>query len=486
MVFYRKYRPQKIDELDSKNVRETLLSVLAKDPSHAFLFTGPKGLGKTSTARIVAKVVNCTVKRKDIEPCNKCEQCISITQGTNVDVLEIDGASNRGIDEIRDLKEKIRLAPMESMRKVYIIDEVHMLTKDAWNAPPDHAMFILCTTEPQKVPSTIVSRCLHVNFSLATTEELIRSFKRVAKAEKIEIEDKALEMIANLSEGGFRDGIKILEEIASLSKGKITEKFIEEKYKVSSTTNQVIKILSALEEKDLKQGLQIIKELIEKGIDIKSFVQQLMDQLHGKLLVQVEGGQTEFSIEEIKVLFELLANAYQEMKYAVIPQLPLEMVLIDYVQIFNQENMPDSIMVAESTGSTVGDLRKQIGNIKKVKAMYGSPAPAKQSASKPDVKPASNTVELMNVPAQGNVSTEWLESLWKNIISEMKTYNHTVAGVLRGCRIGSYDKKNLVIQTTYKFHKERLDDNKTKVELIKICKMLTGKDIEVVVELKKS
>src|SRR5665213_65939 len=181
MVFYLKYRPQKIKDLDSQEVRERLLKILASDNlPHAFLLTGPKGLGKTSAARIVAKSVNCTNRKKgEAEPCGKCEACLSITNGTNMDVIEIDGASNRGIDEMRDLREKIRLAPLSSKKKVYIIDEVHMLTTEAFNAllktleePPAHAIFILCTTEPQKVPATIVSRCLHVSFKSPTKEEM--------------------------------------------------------------------------------------------------------------------------------------------------------------------------------------------------------------------------------------------------------------------------------------------------------------------------
>ena len=166
MVFYRKYRPQKIDELDNEVVRQSLYSIFSKDNyPHAFLFTGPKGLGKTSAARIVAKVINCEKHKglkgvrseKEIEPDNKCEQCLSITNGNNFDVLEVDGASNRGIDEIRDLREKIKLAPFKAVKKIYIIDEVHMLTTEAFNAllktleePPSHAVFILCTTEAQK------------------------------------------------------------------------------------------------------------------------------------------------------------------------------------------------------------------------------------------------------------------------------------------------------------------------------------------------
>src|SRR3989344_2078517 len=168
MVFYRKYRPQTIEELDSEVVRDKLTNILSRPSSfHALLFTGPKGLGKTSAARIVAKVVNCeklnqkqTAKSRklSVEPCNKCDQCVSITNGTNIDVLEIDGASNRGIDEIRDLREKIRLSPFQALKKVYIIDEVHMLTTEAFNAllktleeHPNPVIFILCTTDPQKV-----------------------------------------------------------------------------------------------------------------------------------------------------------------------------------------------------------------------------------------------------------------------------------------------------------------------------------------------
>jgi len=203
MVFYRKYRPQKISELDSEAVRSSLYSTFSKkDIPHAFLFSGPKGLGKTSAARIIAKVINCQKHEdkksfkdeKEIEPCNKCLQCETITNGTNLDVFEIDGASNRGIDEIRDLKEKINLLPTKSSKKIYIIDEVHMLTTEAFNAllktleePPAHAIFILCTTESYKLPQTIVSRCFRIDFKKATNDDLIRSLKRIVKEEEIKI-----------------------------------------------------------------------------------------------------------------------------------------------------------------------------------------------------------------------------------------------------------------------------------------------------------
>src|SRR5260221_808707 len=223
MVYYRKYRPQTISELDSEKVRDTLYAVLSgKEIPHAFLFTGPKGLGKTSTARIVAKVVNCLAKRAEgshsIEPDNTCDQCISITNGTNIDVLEIDGASNRGIDEIRELRDRVNLAPSRAKKKIYIIDEVHMLTNEAFNAllktieePPSHVMFIFCTTEPHKVPATIMSRCFHVSFNLAIEEEIVHSLKRIVIGEKLHIDNEVLHLIAQMAEGGFRDAPQILE-----------------------------------------------------------------------------------------------------------------------------------------------------------------------------------------------------------------------------------------------------------------------------------
>ena len=507
MVFYRKYRSQKIDELDNAIIRKNLFSVLKKDIPHAFLFTGPKGLGKTSTARIIAKVVNCTTppseREGELEPCNQCDQCISITKGNNIDILEIDAASNRGIDEIRDLKEKIRLSPVSSSKKVYIIDEVHMLTTEAFNAllktleePPEHAMFILCTTEPQKIPSTILSRCFHLTFRLATEEELVRAFGRIVAGEGITVDKEALQLIARLAEGGFRDGVKILEEVVSLSDGEpITKEKVEEKYQVSSMKSQGEALLASLLKKDTKAGIMIVAALVGQGADLKHFLQTLMNELHEQLLVHVgskkHDSQTkqQMKIEEIQALFTLLSKAAGEMKYAVLPQLPLELAIIEYCQGAAPQNVeprktktqPKEELVTETDDEvTVSSLRKQVGVIKKNQALYGEP---KKDAVDDEPKIAISKVELMHVPAEG-VTKEWLDALWLHIIGEMKQYNHTIAGVLRGCSIKSYDKKNLIIQANYKFHKERLDENKTREALIKVCKLLTGNDVSVAVELK--
>lgn len=519
MVFYRKYRPQTIDDLDSSAVREVLSSVLQKDTPHAFLFTGPKGLGKTSTARIIAKAVNCEKKGKGVEPCNECEQCVSITNGNNLDVIEIDAASNRGIDEIRDLKEKIRLAPIGAKKKVYIIDEVHMLTTEAFNAllktleePPEHALFLLATTEPHKVPATILSRCFHIAFKPATEEELVRAFKRIVKGENLAISDEALVTIARLSEGGFRDGTKLLEELVLLANGKaITPALIEEKYQTVSTSSQVSELLDALIAKDAQQGMQVLTKVVSEGMDLKYLLQELMKALHEMLLLQVSGKKQKLSISEIRTLFTLLSLASSEMKYAVVPQLPLELAVIEYCSIETsagetsqpviaseakqshnkiaassstprndaEEKVVSKVSVVEEV--TVHTLRKQVGVIKRNEAIHGvEKVPPKE---KRVVLPR---VELMHVPAKGEMTPEWLESLWYHIIEEVRTHNHTVAGVLRSCVLKQYDGTDLVIQTAYKFHKERLDDMKTRESLLHVCKILTGNEVAITVELKNS
>lgn len=509
MVFYRKYRPQTISELDNEAVRNTLYSVLSGDPPHAFLFTGPKGLGKTSAARIVAKVINCTGRDTkqvtsntkgekrvtghvspvtDIEPCGTCEQCTTIANGTNLDVLEIDAASNRGIDEIRDLKDKIRLSPLRAAKKIYIIDEVHMMTTEAFNAllktleePPSHALFMLCTTEAQKVPDTIISRCFHISYSRATADELIRSFKRIVTGEKLSADDDALYQIAKLSDGGFRDGAKILEELASKNK-KITKGLIEEMYHVSSISYQVSEMVEILSKKDAKAGIMLIGNLVERGIDLKYFLEQLIESLHILLLEKVgvktgeknEVARNTLKIEGLKTLFALLSKASADMRYAVLPQLPLELAVIEWAQFEK-----DTKDIRES-GVSVSTLRKHVGNLHKQRALQGEDTKKEEKSSTDE----EDRVSLLHYNATGEVSQEWLASLWKNFIHKVKDHNHTLAGVLRGCRLASFDRKQLVIETAYKFHKERLDEMKAKDILDKIATDLTGNPVQVRVELK--
>jgi len=485
MVFYRKYRPQTIEELDSKEIREKLSNALeSPSVSHAFLFTGPKGLGKTSTARIVAKSLNCEKKTKGIEPCNKCNQCISITNGTNMDILEIDGASNRGIDEIRDLREKIKLSPMSARKKIYIIDEVHMLTQEAFNAllktleePPSHVVFILCTTEPHKVPATILSRCLRIQFKRATEEELIRSFERIIKREKLEGGKKALRLIANLSDGSFRDGVKILEEMTLLAKNKkITEELVEKNYLIASIQYQIAQMIKSLEEKDTKSALGIIAKLTSEGIEMGHFMQGLIETLHNSLLLKVGIEVAENStftiddskleISEMKKLIELLSQARSELKYAVLPQIPLELVIVEW-----------GLQAKINTDAEVDEHRSGIqleSVIKSASINQAAVAKKDEVISKPPIVTIQQDMSKYNEN----------DALWNALIDKVKIYNHSIAGVLRGCIIKSYDGKKLLLETNFKFHKDKLSEIKTEELLGKACKEVTRKNVKIEVVLK--
>lgn len=489
MVFYRTYRPQKIEDLDNEVVRSSLYSIFSKGSyPHAFLFTGPKGLGKTSAARIVAKVINCEKHKgvksfkseKEIEPDNKCSQCLSITAGNNLDVLEIDGASNRGIDEIRDLRDKIRLAPFKATKKIYIIDEVHMLTTEAFNAllktleePPAHAVFILCTTEPQKVPETIASRCFRVNFTRATNEELVRSISRIVKKEEIKIDKDGLLEIAKLSDGSFRDGAKILEEISTFAGRKtITKDLVNEKYNTLGIGENVLKMLEILSVKDVKKGLVLCRELANQGMDFKFFIENLIQRLHLELLTKVgiekQGSSLNFETHEIKKLFELLSDAYQETKLAVLPQMPLEIVVLEWGHL----STPDGLTYVEN------DARQSLTDNKD-----NNPASLSVNRlSKADVITKNDPVSVSG--SFSGSKTIGHSTFYDSFINEVKNHNHLLAGVLRGCVAGEIKNDKLEIMANSKYHKEKLEEVKNLGLLKEIADKISGRKIKISIVLK--
>lgn len=510
MVFYRKYRPQSIGELDSTKVRETLFAVLSvKSVPHAFLFTGPKGLGKTSTARIIAKVVNCLdpqpakeFNNVKIEPDNSCEQCVSITNGTNLDVIEIDGASNRGIDEIRDLREKVKLAPSTAKKKVYIIDEVHMLTTEAFNAllktieePPAHVMFVFCTTEPHKVPATILSRCFHIAFALATEDELVHALTRIVHGENLQIDTEALHMIARMAEGGFRDATKILEELVAVSNGeKITQEIVEKQYHVSSISYYVLSLLENLEKKDVKSCLEIIQKITNDGIDNKYFITEILNALHQILLAKINIlHNTKYmlhntSIEDIQTLVMLFSEAYQQTKFAVIPQLPLEMAVVAYGQIQDvglqvKEDKKNEILHTtafiqnDNNKPTMSSLIKK-QHVMKVNAILRPQTTPKDSGQKEKVTYGEQS-DISHASSEPKVQ------FMENLIYKVKPLNHSLAGVLRGCKVIEIGEDTVQLEAGYAFHKERLEEKQSYEIIEKAVKELTGKNLKIKINLRK-
>jgi len=317
-TLYLKYRPQTIDEIDITSVRASLTNILKSgNIPHAFLFAGPKGTGKTSLARILAKVINCECKDCKVRPCNKCEQCKSITSGNNIDVIEMDAASNRGIDDVRALRDIVKLAPANSKAKIYIIDEAHMLTTEASNAllktleePPAHVYFILATTNPEKLIETIKSRTTVVQFTKATDQEIKRSLERIIKKEKFVIKTEEIDKIIKISKGSFRDAVKILEQYIS------DKSFLNKELEID-----IYDLVLCLTKKDLNKSLEIIK----KANNIENLTDQIVDNLHEKLIKE--------EAYELIPLIELILASNEMVKYSPIEELPLEIAIIKWCNL---------------------------------------------------------------------------------------------------------------------------------------------------------
>lgn len=452
-TLYLKYRPQKLSELDSTEPREELIKIFKSEKfPHAFLFTGPKGIGKTSAARIVAKTVNCK-KPKNFEPCNECASCISITNGTNVDVLEIDAASNRGIDDIKELREKIKLAPSSLKYKVYIIDEVHMLTTEAFNAllktleePPKHAIFVLCTTDPEKLPKTITSRCLIINFKKAAKSEIVGKLKKVCEEEKWEYEEEALGEIAKLSEGSFRDANKILEQVSF--SGKILSAEVKKLSGISADFN-IEEFLLILQKRQAREAILWINKKFEQGVNLKVLIEKLLDTSRNILLTNfgIEEVKLEnkfnFSQEELECLIGLFTRAYGELRFAVIAQLPLEMAIIEWSSF------------AKATDDKADEF-------KKIK----------------EPEDDDKREEKTKTKSEANFSINDVISKWPEILGKVKPLNHSVLAFLKATRPLNCEDGFLVLEVFYKFHKDQLEKDQCRKIFEKAASEVLGCDVK--------
>lgn len=362
LVLYRKYRPQKFSEIiGQEHVVKTLSNAISSDIiSHAYLFAGCRGSGKTTIARILAKSLNCRNRKAgDFEPCNKCSSCLEMTEGRSMDLIEIDAASHRGIDEIRELRDGIRFSPVKEKYKVFILDEAHQLTKEAVNAllkileePPSHVIFVMATTEIHKMLPTIISRCQRFDFRKLTLLEILKRLELIVFKEKAKIDKSALELIALNSGGAIRDAESLLGQALAFSGADRKEALKSDdilNLLGMVDINVVSKFVDFLADKKGEGAITFLNQTLEKGYDPQEFAKSLINYLRQVMLVKIDPEHTnpmilgltkeeqenlksqtmKFSAEEIKKAITLFMDASAKMRYSSIPQLPLELAIVD-------------------------------------------------------------------------------------------------------------------------------------------------------------
>ncbi len=471
LVLARKYRPQIWDDVVAQDhVTATIRNAIKHNRlAHAYLFSGPRGVGKTTAARLLAKALNCE-QGPTITPCNVCSNCIEITENRSVDVFEVDGASNRGIDEVRNLRENIKYMPTNGQYRIYIIDEVHMLTNEAFNAllktleePPSHVIFIFATTEPHKVPATILSRCQRFDFRRIAMTHIIARLEKICNDENIEVEKEALLIIARKADGSLRDGLSILDQIISFTGQKIT-------------TADVVKGLGIIEEElffqtteiilegDVKKGLDLVESVVAGGYDIEEFLIGYSEHLRNILLVRGMGNtdlveatepqklkfmelSKQLQEEDILRLIQVTLQALNGLKRAVHPRLPLELAIVkmirmdrtvalnDLIQQISQMGVspqPTIHSVQQSVSKPPSQPEKAIATSPSIQSKVSESFSPKMEQNIPDpldeMQPDQN--DPKPVQNEGDISLDHINQKWNDVICQVKKEKITIGSFL--------------------------------------------------------
>lgn len=457
IVLARKWRPQNFDDLiGQETVARTIKNALSSEKIvHAYLFSGPRGIGKTSAARILAKALNCS-QSSATEPCGRCENCISITNGSSVDVFEIDGASNNSVEDVRELRESVKYAPSVCKYKIYIIDEVHMLSKEAFNAllktleePPPHVIFVFATTEPKKVPPTILSRCQHHAFRRIPKAKIKERLIKITRTENIKIKEMAIEMITRAADGSMRDALTILDQASSFS-DDISERELQILLGLPET-DVILNLSETILSGDISKSLSIIKELAETGYDFRSIIKELVDHFRNIAIVKIVQSPDKFldltqeelqklqhhaaqaNIEELTLLLTELIKLESEIRSSVNPRYSLELGLLRTSFI---KGMPSISAIFKKLGGYEQDFTdahktKEHTHLKKSVLPENKSEPVCRQAG-PDTNPARTEI-------RGS------DAVWLETIEKVKAKDPLLACKLAEAKVTGITSKELTI-----------------------------------------